>query len=39
VEIVELVQLTIRDRAKEVTIAANERKRRPGCHRAAHDPE
>jgi hypothetical protein len=36
---VELVLLMMRDRAKEVTIAANERKRRPGCHRAAHDPE
>jgi hypothetical protein len=36
---VELVWLAMCDRAKEVTIAANERKRRPGCHRAAHDPE
>jgi hypothetical protein len=24
---------------KEVITAAHERKRRPGCNRAAHDPE
>jgi hypothetical protein len=24
---------------KEVSTATNERKRRPGCNRAAHDPE
>ena len=24
---------------KEVIVAANQRKRRPGCNQAAHDPE